>query len=267
MKFSVLMSLYIKEQPQFLRECFDSLKAQTRPADEIVVCFDGAITPELDAIVDEYSQILPIKAVKFPKNRGLGTTLNDGLTHCSNEWVFRMDTDDICFNDRFEKQVAFIEKNPEVVIFGGQIAEFGQDINDIVAYRNVPTTDDEIVKFTRMRCPFNHMTVAYQKSKVLEVGGYQDLQEDYYLWIKLIAQFKQVANLSDVLVYARVGNGMVGRRRGMAQAKAEWHLFKLKTKCRITDPISGFTIFLMRSIPRLLPVSMLQKLYDLLRSK
>lgn len=163
MKFSVLMSLYIKEQPQFLRECFDSLKAQTRPADEIVVCFDGAITPELDAIVDEYSQILPIKAVKFPKNRGLGTTLNDGLTHCSNEWVFRMDTDDICFNDRFEKQVAFIEKNPEVVIFGGQIAEFGQDINDIVAYRNVPTTDDEIVKFTRMRCPFNHMTVACQK--------------------------------------------------------------------------------------------------------
>lgn len=52
MKFSVLMSLYIKEQPQYLRECFDSLKAQTRQADEIVLCFDGAVMPELEAIVD-----------------------------------------------------------------------------------------------------------------------------------------------------------------------------------------------------------------------
>lgn len=110
MKFSVLMSLYIKEQPQYLRECFDSLKAQTYPADEIVVCFDGAVTQELEAIVEEYSTILPIKAVKFSQNRGLGKTLNDGLTHCSNEWVFRMDTDDICLPERFEKQVAFIEK-------------------------------------------------------------------------------------------------------------------------------------------------------------
>ncbi|MEG9490080.1 glycosyltransferase family 2 protein [Mannheimia indoligenes] len=265
MKFSVLMSLYIKEKPQYLRECFDSLKAQTHQADEVVICFDGAVTSELEAIVEEYSVILPIKAVKFPQNRGLGKTLNDGLNHCANEWVFRMDTDDICLPDRFAKQVAFIEKNPEVVILGGQIAEFGQDINDIVAYRNVPTTAEEIIKFTRKRCPFNHMTVAYQKSKVLEVGGYQDLQEDYYLWIKLIAQFKQVANLPDLLVYARVGNGMVGRRRGKAQAEAEWRLYKLKNCCQIHDPISGFGIFLMRAIPRLLPLSMLKAVYGLLR--
>ncbi|QHB18351.1 glycosyltransferase family 2 protein [Mannheimia pernigra] len=265
MKFSVLMSLYIKEQPQYLVECFESLKAQTRQADEIILCFDGTVTPELEAIVEEYSVILPIKTVKFVQNRGLGKTLNEGLTYCSNEWIFRMDTDDICLPDRFEKQVAFIEKNPEIVIFGGQIAEFGQDIYDIVAYRNVPITAQEIIQFTRMRCPFNHMTVAYQKSKVLEVGGYQDLQEDYYLWIKLIAQFKQVANLPDLLVYARVGNGMVNRRRGKAQAEAEWRLYKLKNRCRIHDPISGFGIFLMRAVPRLLPLSVLKAVYGLLR--
>lgn len=57
------------------------------------------------------------------------------------------------------------------------------------------------------------MTVAYRKTAVLAVGGYQDLQEDYYLWINLVARFpQQVANLPDILVYARVGNGMVGRR-------------------------------------------------------
>ena len=178
MKFSVLMSLYTKENPQFLRECFDSLKAQTLQADEVVVLFDGPVTPELDTVVQEYETQLPIKAVRFPQNRGLGKTLNDGLNYCSHEWIFRMDTDDICVPERFEKQVAFIEQNPETIIFGGQIAEFGEHIQDIVAYRNVPTDSKEIIKFTRLRCPFNHMTVAYQKSKVLECGGHQGLQED-----------------------------------------------------------------------------------------
>ena len=140
MEFSVLMSLYIKENPQYLKECFESLKNQTLPATEIVVLFDGAVTTELEAIVTEYEAILPIKAVKFPQNRGLGKTLNDGLNYCRHEWVFRMDTDDICVPERFEKQAKFIQQHPDVIMLGGQIAEFGENINDIVAYRNVPTS-------------------------------------------------------------------------------------------------------------------------------
>lgn len=265
MKFSVLMSLYFKEKPEYLTECFESLKNQTVQADEIVVVFDGAITPELEQVVQNFAEILPLNIVRLAQNQGLGKALNHGLTHCKNEWVFRMDTDDICIPERFEKQVEFIEQNPDTIIFGGQIAEFGSDINDIVSYRRVPTETKAIVEFTQKRCPFNHMTVAYQKSAVLECGGYQDLQEDYYLWIKLVALGKKVANLPEVLVYARVGNGMVGRRRGIAQAKAEWRLFKLKYQVGIQGYISGFVTFLMRSIPRLLPTSLLSHIYKLLR--
>ena len=111
----------------------------------------------------EFETKLPLKLVKLPQNRGLGKALNEGLLHCAYDWVFRMDTDDICVPERFEKQVAFIEQHPESIIFGGQIAEFGKNVNDIVAYRNVPTSAQEIIKFTQKRCPFNHMTVAYQK--------------------------------------------------------------------------------------------------------
>ena len=267
MEFSVLMSLYIKENPQYLKECFESLKNQTLPATEIVVLFDGAVTTELEAIVTEYEAILPIKAVKFPQNRGLGKTLNDGLNYCSHEWVFRMDTDDICVPDRFEKQVAFIEQHPEIIIFGGQIAEFGENINNIVAYRNVPTSAQEIIKFTQKRCPFNHMTVAYQKSAVINCGGYEDLQEDYYLWIKLVAQGLYVANLPDILVYARVGNGMVSRRRGVNQAKAEWRLFKLKYRLGIQGLLSGLFTFALRFGSRLLPTSLLKNLYQIFLRK
>ena len=223
MKFSVLMSLYIKENPQFLRECFESLVAQTRQADEIVLVFDGAVTPELESVVTEFETKLPLKLVKLPQNLGLGKALNEGLLHCAYDWVFRM---------------------------------------DIVAYRNVPTSAQEIIKFTQKRCPFNHMTVAYQKSAVINCGGYEDLQEDYYLWIKLVAQGLYVANLPDILVYARVGNGMVSRRRGVNQAKAEWRLFKLKYRLGIQGLLSGLFTFALRFGSRLLPTSLLKNLYQ-----
>lgn len=265
MKFSVLMSLYFKEKPEYLTECFESLKNQTVQADEIVVVFDGAITPELEQVMQNFAEILPLNIVRLEQNQGLGKALNHGLTHCRNEWVFRMDTDDICIPERFEKQIAFIEQNPDTIIFGGQIAEFGSDINDIVSYRRVPTETKAIVEFTQKRCPFNHMTVAYQKSAVLKCGGYQDLQEDYYLWIKLVALGKKVANLPEILVYARVGNGMVGRRCGIAQAKAEWRLFKLKHQVGMQNVVSGFITFTMRVIPRLLPTVLLTQFYKLLR--
>ncbi|MCT8569598.1 glycosyltransferase [Glaesserella parasuis] len=265
MKFSVLMSLYFKEKSKYLTECFESLKNQTVRADEIVVVFDGAITPELEQVMQNFAEILPLNIVRLEQNQGLGKALNHGLTHCRNEWVFRMDTDDICIPERFEKQIAFIEQNPDTIIFGGQIAEFGSDINDIVSYRRVPTETKAIVEFTQKRCPFNHMTVAYQKNAVLECGGYQDLQEDYYLWIKLVALGKKVANLPEVLVYARIGNGMVGRRRGIAQAKAEWRLFKLKHQVGMQNIVSGFITFTMRVVPRLLPTVLLTLFYKLLR--
>lgn len=265
MKFSVLMSLYKKEQPLFLRECLESLVAQTRPADEIVLVFDGELTAELEQVVQEFHAILPLVIVRLPQNRGLGKALNEGLTHCRHEWVFRMDTDDVCLPERFAKQVAFIQANPETVIFGGQIAEFGEHVADIVSYRRVPTEHTELVAFTQKRCPFNHMTVAYRRDEVLACGGYQDLQEDYYLWIKLVALGKPIANLPDILVYARVGNGMVGRRRGMAQAKAEWRLFKLKQQLGVQSFVGGMAVFFMRALPRLLPTSWLSQVYRLTR--
>ncbi|QIW15654.1 amylovoran biosynthesis protein AmsE [Pasteurellaceae bacterium RH1A] len=266
MKFSVLMSLYIKENPQYLDEALQSLAKQSLPATEIVLVFDGPITDELETVVQKYKDLLPLVEVRLPQNRGLGQALNEGLKHCQYDWVFRMDTDDICLPDRFAKQVAFIEKQPDTVIFGGQIAEFGRDIEDIVSYRRVPTSAPEIVAFTQKRCPFNHMTVTYKRDKVLEAGGYQDLQEDYYLWINLVARHPQaVANLPDLLVYARVGNGMVGRRRGLEQAKAEWRLFKLKQAVKMQGFFAGFATFLLRFIPRLLPLGLLKWVYGLVR--
>lgn len=72
MKFSVLMSLYFKEKPEYLTECFESLKNQTVQADEIVVVFDGAITPELEQVVQNFAEILPLNIVRLAQKSGVG---------------------------------------------------------------------------------------------------------------------------------------------------------------------------------------------------
>lgn len=267
MNFSVLMSIYIKEKASFLNECFESIwiKQCFKP-NEIVVVLDGPITPDLSKVLVFWKSILNdvLKIIILEKNVGLGNALNIGLRNCSNEWVFRMDTDDICMPDRFEKQLAFIESNPDVVLFGGQVLEFENEPNDFQVLKSVPTTNEEIRLFSQKRCPFNHMTVAYKKSIILELGGYQHhlFMEDYNLWLRVIGADYKVANLADVVLYARVGNGMHARRKGLEYIKSEKQLLNLKKDLKLQNPLYANMLFLIRSMFRLMPSALLGKIYN-----
>ncbi|WP_410471775.1 glycosyltransferase [Faucicola mancuniensis] len=223
MKFSVLMSLYDKEKCEYLIECFNSLLNQNLQSDEIVLVFDGQINQNLQMIVDKWQAKLPLKIIKLPQNVGLGKALNAGLKHCQHEWVFRMDTDDICVPERFAKQVDFIKNNPKISVVGGQIAEFNDNSQNSHASRTVPTTNEQIVNYAKSRNPINHMTVAFKKSAVQAVGSYRhaSLYEDYDLWVRLLLNGEKFANLPDVLVYARAGQAMYERRGGLAYANNE----------------------------------------------
>ena len=103
MKFSVLMSVYQRESPEFLRQSLDSLAAQTIQADEVVIVKDGPVGAEIAAVIDSHSRKLPIVTLQLEKNAGLGPALNAGLSRCAGDLVARMDSDDICLPDRFEK--------------------------------------------------------------------------------------------------------------------------------------------------------------------
>ena len=269
MKFSVLMSLYIKENPQYLRECFESLVAQTHPADEIVLVFDGAVTPELEAVVSEFETKLPLNLVKLPKNLGLGKALNEGLKHCSHDWVFRMDTDDICLPERFEKELEFIQQHPNVVLCSGHIAEFSDDKTIITSYRKVPIGNTAIKKSCLKRNPFNHVAVAFCKNIIEEVGGYQHhlFLEDYNLWLRVIAKGYEVGNLDETLVLVRAGDSMVSRRKGKEYIKGEWQLFKLKRSLKLQSLLPNFFIFILRASVRILPTNLLKMVYKFLRKR
>ena len=222
-QLSVLMSLYIKEKPEYARACFDSLLSQTVQADEWVIVEDGPLTNEMYELLEEYQKNYPglIKRVPFDKNQGLGLALRAGVPECRNELIARMDTDDIAREDRFEKQLAEFEKNPELDICGSNIDEFEDTPDVIVAHRIVPTEDAEIKQYQKRRDAFNHMTVMYKKQAVLKAGNYEPcpLMEDTFLWARMLANGAVCRNIEEPLVCARIGNDMYERRGG-------WQYFK-----------------------------------------
>ncbi|EXF57468.1 glycosyl transferase 2 family protein [Acinetobacter sp. 1294596] len=270
--FSILLSLYHKEKPEYLEKCFESIwDQQTLKPTEIVLVLDGSIGEGLTKSVEHWQQKLGniLKIVTLAENVGLGKALNEGLKHCTNEWVFRMDTDDICVEKRFEYQLQFIKNNPNVVLFGGQILEFDQNIDHADKLKPAPEKYTDILRFSKQRNPFNHMTVAYKKSIILSLHGYQHhlFMEDYNLWLRVISKGYEVANLSQVLVYARVGNGMHARRRGSEYIKSEKQLLNLKMALKTQSLISAYITFILRSLFRFLPSNLLGFVYNNLLRK
>ena len=216
--FSVLMSLYRKEKPRYVRDCFESLLKQTVQADEWIVVEDGPLTPEMYSLLDEYQKKYPglIKRVPLAENQGLGLALNAGIPKCRNELIARMDTDDIAREDRFEKQLLEFEKDPDLDICGSHIKEFEHSVNNVLSMRKVPLTHADIITYQKTRSAFNHMTVMYKKSAVLKAGNYEHcpLMEDDLLWVRMILSGAKCKNIDDFLVFARTGTAMIERRGG-----------------------------------------------------
>ena len=221
-KFSVLMSVYYKEKPEYLKKALESVFNQTILPNEVVLVEDGILTKDLDKVIDQfnkkYSKIL--KVVKFKDNRGLGMALHDGINKCSNEIIFRMDTDDICNKKRFEEQIKIFEKyNVDVV--GSNIIEYDEKMKSKISERNLPENNNLIIKMAKKRNPINHMSVAYKKTAVLDSGNYQDMLyfEDYYLWIRMMKKGYTFYNVQKHLVKVRGGNEMIKRRGGKKYIK------------------------------------------------
>lgn len=227
--YSVLMSVYHKEKPEYLRQAIESIQSQTAPASDFVLVCDGPLNPELDAViaVKQQEMGMTLNVVRLEKNGGLGNALNEGIKHCKNELIARMDSDDIAYPDRCEKQLAVFSAHTEVSICSGIVEEFTTSPKIIDARRVPPETNAEIVEFAKKRNPFNHPCVMYKKSAVEAVGSYQDfyLLEDYYLWLRMLMAGYQGYNIQESLLHMRAGSDMYKRRAGWKYAKTQARLF------------------------------------------
>lgn len=270
MNFSVLMSLYYKENHIYLREALESITTlQSLKPNEIVIVKDGLLNEELNNLLIEFKKKTEIlKIVGYKENKGLGYALNYGLKYCSNEIIFRMDSDDVARKNRFKVQIDAFISNPEISIIGCKTMEFNYKPHDLNRYREVPYTSEEIEKKKLIRNPFNHMTVGFKKSDVIKAGGYKEMAgyEDYYLWLRLL-KFKKGLNLESVLVDVRIGNGMINKRQGLKFFLYEISFQKQILKEMLQSKSQYIFNCIFRALPRLLPKFLLNIIYKFLLRK
>lgn len=270
MNFSVLLSLYLKEKPSYLAQSIESIFNQTLKPSEVVLVLDGPITSELQIVVDNaVNNHSELKIISLSHNGGLGNALNEGLKQCSNELIARMDTDDICFPYRFEKQVKFMTDHPEIDISSCWIEEFEDNIENVKSIKEVPCTHEEIEKYICKRNPLNHPAVIFKKSVVDKAGGYQHfpLFEDWYLWARMMKAGARFANLQECLLHFRTSPEMFKRRGGLKYAvdstRFQWTLHKLG----LVSSFGAFKASILRGVVYLMPNTIRRLIYSkILRS-
>ncbi len=266
--FSVLISVYQKENPVHFRQALRSIwHDQLLKPSEIVLIEDGPLTEELTAVIEAFSHEAPLKIVACKQNRGLGVVLAEGIHHCSCEWIARMDSDDIATPVRFLRQIDFIVKNPDIDIVGSSIAEFQDNPDIITSYRCPPLGTTAIGTFAKRRNPLNHMTVLFRKQAVTDAGNYQSFigYEDYLLWVRMLMNGAKIANISEPLVWARIGNNMLARRHGIAFFKQEIKLQKKLKSIGFLTQREYLRNIILRATPRLLPEWGIKLVYKFLR--
>lgn len=271
--YSALISVYDKENAPNLKQALDSIYEQSVLPTDVVLVEDGKLTNELNAVVAGAKSKFETKGIEFTviknkNNKGLGPCLNQGMDFCREELIARFDSDDINKQDRMKTLLNFYDSHRGVSVVGGFIAEFRNDENNTSGIRKVPTKYNDIIKFSKVRNPMNHMSVILKKRDVKSVGAYDDVPgfEDYYLWLKLINNKFILVNVPEVIVLVRVGNNFEQRRSGFNYLKKE---FFFERKIYLEHMIS-FNRFIknvfIRSIVRLLPQKWVRKVYDLIRN-
>lgn len=269
MNYSILMSVYYKENPQYLKEAIESMLNQTVKSDDFVIVCDGPLTEELYQVIDYYESkpMNCIHRLQLDKNYGLGIALNKGLEMCKNELVARMDSDDIAIKCRCEMQLQELINNNFAVI-GSNVEEFIYNIENIIGKRNVPCSYEEIIKFSKKRNPFNHPSVMFNKKIIQKVGSYLEdyhLFEDYYLWIRVLKNGYSCKNIQDTLVYMRTSYDMYTRRGGYIYGHEMLKFHKWLKSIYWTNNIDFITGVIPHYIICILPNVLRKKIYMKIR--
>ncbi len=267
-RYTVLMSVYAKEKNEYLTASLDSIVAQSLPPSQLVLVCDGPLTEALDAVIEAFEERYPfLDVVKLPKNVGQGPALNHGLACCQNELIIRMDSDDIAFSDRCEKQLRYMLEN-SLDLCSAAVDEFTGD-RRITSRRSLPCDYDVLMRFARLRNPINHPCAAFRKSMVEKVGGYRHMPlfEDYDLWARMILTGARLGNLSEPLLFMRAGSEFYSRRSGFTYCLNIISFWREMRRIGFCGPLRAWMNTVGRCAISLLPVRWVVAVYGKLLRK
>lgn len=200
---SIVMSVYNGEKT--VGKAIESMLNQTYANFEFVIINDCSKDKTLEILYDYQKKDSRIKVLNNEKNLGIAASLNKGIMESTGKWIVRMDDDDESFPDRLEKQIKFIQENPDVDIFGGK-AIF-QDINgnEIIDFLpDWPQIDEnKMEKQFYKISPLIHPTVCMKKQKIIDIGMYNkgfSGAEDYELWVRAWQSKSNIKNMNELLI-------------------------------------------------------------------
>jgi glycosyltransferase involved in cell wall biosynthesis len=264
-KFSVVMAVYINDIGDEFRTSINSLLCQTYLPSEIVIVVDGIVKQDILNVLDDCKKNPLFNIIKLSENKGLANALNVGIKEAKYSLIARMDADDICFPDRFEKQINFLVKE-KLDFVGGQIIEFGKDVSDVISERKVPFKHEDIIKFMKYRAPFNHPTIVFKK-KVFEVLNGYDINifpEDYDFFVRVYLNGFKMGNVKKNVLWFRLGENRsmpLRRRWGKVYAKYEYQLYKKYLRLGFYNRLDFLKVVIFKIPLRFLPFPFFKFIY------
>lgn len=209
-KVCIVLPIYNSER--FLTESLQSLCSQTY-RDFEVLAVDDCSTDSSSRIVESFQGLLVLRSIRTIRNLGVAGALNVGIQECRSPYMARMDADDVAMQDRLEKQVLFLDNNPDVGVLGTAFLMVNENLS-IIRKVKVPLTDEAIFKTLGTKCCIGHPTVM-ARIEVMNFFRYNDTEnckgvEDYDLWLRARGKVK-MANLPDFLLKYRIHQHQVSR--------------------------------------------------------
>lgn len=225
-KISVLMGIY--NCAETLPAAIESILDQTEQDFELILCEDGS-RDDTYTVAQSYRERFPDKIVllKNEKNLGLNTTLNRCLAVAKGEFIARMDGDDLCEPDRFQKELAALEETPEFSIVSSAMTYFDENGTWGRCTVNPYPQPEDMVRSGA----FCHAACMVRKEAYLAVGGYTEDEkflrvEDYDLWVKMYANGYRGRNLDEALYHMRDDRAAAARRN----MRARWNEARVSRK-------------------------------------
>jgi len=261
MIYDFLGSIFIKNTLVELEASLNSIYQQSLKPNAVILVIDGPLNFDIDNILLKFENILNIKTHFLKNNLGLGIALREGLKLSDAEYILRFDIDDYNFPMRAQKQLNFM-KNGSYDISSTYVSEFKSEPDNILRIKKVPKSQNLIKLFLPFRNPFNHPSICFKRTSIINIGSYRNLPfyEDYDLWIRAASKGCKFANLDEVLVSMNVDQ-MVSRRIGLTQIISSIKLFSTFWVYSKKNFLIYIPAFFIRTIIFLLPEKVLELVY------
>lgn len=267
-KVSIILSLYRNDKLSFVRQSIESLLNQTYREFDLHIQYDGPINDDIDEYLHRFKDSR-IVIHRRNVNKGLACSLNDLLCIVllkGYDFIVRMDADDISMSERIERQLAYMEANPDCDCLGTWAIEIKSNGEEFFK-KQMPITHEECFKFFMKRDCMIHPTVMFRRSYFDKVKAYPEdtyFGEDTMMWAEGFAAGCKFANLPEYLLKFRLDENFFERRRGWKHATSIISLRRRVNKL-LGYGFKADCYAIMYGLAKLMPKSILNVIYKIAR--